>query len=173
MSFVQWVRVRRMIEEVALEPKQTFWNMNMNLLLDAAIVEWAKVFGSHDTEDTHWKNVIPADQHEATRAALLKHLGLTPEQWKAEREGMIAYRNQLVSHHDLEATVAKIPRFDVPLQAAFFMFDRIRAITDQEWLGNIPTALDSWSKTVAGNMRVIVCKAHSATKTLPSNVLDN
>ncbi len=53
MSFAQWLEVYRMLVEIAAEPKQTFWNMTINLLFDAAAVEWAMVFGSW-REDTHW-----------------------------------------------------------------------------------------------------------------------
>jgi hypothetical protein len=49
-------------------------------------------------------------------------------------------------------------------------FDRIRAVADQDWLGNIPTDLDRWSNTVADNMQAIVRKAHAASATLGSNV---
>lgn len=169
MAFAQWVRVRRMILDIALEPKQTFWNMTMNLLLDAAILEWAKVFGSWD-EDTHWTKALPLAEHDATRAALLKYLGLTAQEWGEQHAALLAYRNQLVAHHDLDATVTKIPYFDTALKAACFMFDRIRAVADQNWLGNIPTDLDRWSNTVAGNMSAIVRKAHAASATLGSNV---
>jgi hypothetical protein len=48
MAFAQWVKVHRMTIEVASEPKQTFWNMTINLLFDTAALEWAKVFGSHN-----------------------------------------------------------------------------------------------------------------------------
>jgi hypothetical protein len=47
MSFAQWIRIRRMIVEIAVEPSQTFWNMTINLLFDAAALEWAKVFGPY------------------------------------------------------------------------------------------------------------------------------
>ncbi|MCZ2078026.1 MAG: hypothetical protein LC130_23845 [Bryobacterales bacterium] len=60
-----------MIEEIALEPKQTFWIMTLNLLLDAAAIDWCKVFGSWD-EHTHWTNVIPNERHEEVRADLLR-----------------------------------------------------------------------------------------------------
>lgn len=169
MAFAQAVRVRRMIFEIALEPKQTFWNMTMDLLLDAAALEWAKVFGSW-SEDTHWTKVLPPEQHDATRAALLAHLGLKAEEWEAQRESILAYRDQMVSHHDLEATVDKFPQYDVALKAACFMFAPIRAVADQDWLGGIPIDLDRWSSTVAGNMQVIVRKAHAASATLGSNV---
>ena len=158
-----------MILEIALEPPQTFWNMTMNLLFDAAAVEWSKVFGSY-SEDTHWTRVLPAEQHEATRVALHAHLGLMAEQWERERASILAYRDQLVSHHDVNATVEKNPQYDIAFKAACFMFDRIRAVTGQDTLGGIPTDLGRWSKTVAGNMSVIVRKAHGASATLGSNV---
>jgi len=169
MAFAQWLRVRRMISEIALEPKQTFWNMTANLLLDAAILEWAKVFGSWD-EDTHWTKVIPVAQHDATRAEMLQFLGLTPQEWEEQHASLLNYRNQLVAHHDLDAAVTTVPYFDTALTAAFFMFDRIRALADQDWLGNVPTDLDQWSNNVAGNMSAIVRKAHAASATLGSNV---
>jgi hypothetical protein len=170
MAFAQWVKVYRMIIDVASEPKQTFWNMTINLLFDATALEWAKVFGSHNNEHTHWKKVIPAEQHEATRAALLDHLGLTAEEWAAHRDSILAYRDQMVSHHDLDATVEKLPRYDIAFKAACFMFTQIRAVADQDWLGGIPRDLDRWSSTVAGNMEAIVRKAHANTATLGSNV---
>ena len=86
MNFAQYVRVRRMIFDIALEPKQTFWNLTLNLLLEAAAVEWSKVFGSTRTEKTHWTKVIPANQHHATRATLHAHLGLTADEWKQVRD---------------------------------------------------------------------------------------
>jgi hypothetical protein len=169
MSFAQWLKVHRMLVEIAVEPKQTFWNMTINLLFDAAAVEWAKVFGSW-TEDTHWTKVLPPEQHDATRAALLAHLGLTAEQWAAQQEAIKTYRDQHVSHHDVNSTIAKLPHYDVAFNAACFMFDRIRAVADQNWLGGIPEDLERWSNSVAGNMGVIVRKAHAATATLGSNV---
>jgi hypothetical protein len=169
MSFAQWLKVHRMLVEIAVEPKQTFWNMTINLLFDAAAVEWAKVFGSW-SEDTHWTKALPPEQHDATRAALLGHLGLTAEQWATQKEAIKMYRDQHVSHHDVDSTIAKLPHYDIAFKAACFMFDRIRAVADQNWLGGIPDDLERWSNTVAGNMSVIVRKAHAATATLGSNV---
>lgn len=169
MVFAQSVRVRRMIEKSALEPKQTFWIMTVNLLADAAAIEWCKVFGSRD-EDTHWTHVLPNERHEEVREELLQQLALTMEQWKEYRGTIVSYRDQMVAHHDLNAAVAKYPHYDMALVAANFMFDQIRDVADQEWLGGIPTSLDAWSKTVAGNMSAIVRKAFEASATLGSNV---
>lgn len=158
-----------MIEEIALSPQQTFWTMTVNLLLDTAAVEWSKVFGSWE-EDTHWTKAIPKEQHEEVRATLLKELSFDQKEWKAYRDEIVDYRNQLVAHHDLSATVANYPRYDKALIAACFMFDRIKDVADPDNLGGIPTSLDNWSDTVAGNMSAIVGKAFEASASLGSNV---
>ena len=169
MLFAQWIKVRRMIEEIAVEPKQTFWIMTINLIADAAAIEWSKVFGSWD-EDTHWTKVVPKDQHEVMRIALLKCINLNQSEWEAYRVSIVEYRNQLVAHHDLDAAVTKYPHYDKALEAAYFMFDQLRRFAEDEELGGIPSSLDGWSKTVAGNMSAIVRAAFTASATLGSNV---
>lgn len=158
-----------MIEGIAVEPKQTFWIMTVNLLADAASLEWAKVFGSWD-EHTHWTRAIPKRQHKEVRAALLRQLRLSQREWEAYRKEIVGYRNQIVAHHDLDATVATYPRYDKAIVAANFMFAQLRSATDPNDLGGIPTSLDRWSTTVAGNMSVIVRMAFQASATLGSNV---
>jgi hypothetical protein len=169
MVFSQAVHVRRMIEGIALEPKQTFWVMTVNLLADTAALEWCKVFGSWD-EDTHWTQAVPKDKHDGIRADLLKTIGFTQAEWEKYRDGIVSYRDQMVSHHDLGATVANYPRYDVALLAASFMFDQLRSVAERDSLGGIPTSLDRWSRTVAGNMSAIVKKAFQASASLGTNV---
>jgi hypothetical protein len=169
MVFSQAVHVRRMIEGIALEPKQTFWIMTMNLLSDTAALEWCKVFGSWD-EDTHWTRAVPKEKHDGIRADLLKAIGLAQADWEKYREGIVSYRDQMVAHHDLGATVANYPHYDAALVAANFMFDQLRNVADPDSLGGIPTSLDRWSRTVAQNMSAIVKNAFKASASLGSNV---
>src|SRR6266567_6199049 len=169
MIFAQSIQVRRMIEGIALDPKQTFWIMTVNLLADAAAVEWCKVFGSWD-EDTHWTRALPKERHEEIRAALLKAIGLTQAEWEEYRNTILSYRDQTIAHHDLDATVAKYPHYDVAIVAASFIFAQLRNIADPDSLGGIPSSLDRWSRTVAGNMSAIVRKAFEASASLGSNV---
>ena len=169
MEFAQAIKVRRMIEGIALNPKQTFWIMTVNLLADGASLEWSKVFGSRD-EDTHWTRVVPRERHDEVRAALLGELGFTQAEWEAYWNEIVGYRNEIVAHHDLDATVAKYPRYDKAIVAANFMFNELRSMADPDQLGGIPTSLDRWSTTVADNMSVIVRKAFQSSATLGSNV---
>jgi hypothetical protein len=169
MVFSQSVHVRRMIEGIALDPRQTFWIMTVNLLADAAAVEWCKVFGSWD-EDTHWTQAVPKDKHDGIRADLLKAISLTQADWEKYRDSIVSYRDQLVAHHDLDARVAKYPHYDIALVAADFMFDQLRKVAEPDLLGGIPTSLDRWSRTVSENMSAIVKKAFQASASLGSNV---
>jgi len=169
MVFSQSIQVRRMIEGIALEPKQTFWIMTVNMLADTAAIEWCKVFGSRE-QDTHWTRVLPKEKHDAIRQELLKRLGFSEEKWKEYRDTIVSYRDQIVAHHDLDATVAQYPHYDSAIIAANFMFDQIRNAANQDWLGGIPTSLARWSDGVAGNMSAIVRKAFEASATLGSNV---
>lgn len=169
MVFAQSIQVRRMIEGIALEPKQTFWIMTMNLLADTAAIEWCKVFGSRG-EDTHWTRAIPNEQHDEIRAGLLVATGLTQEEWEHYRKNIVSYRDQMVAHHDLDATVTKLPHYDAGLLAANFIFDQLQNVAAPDSLGGIPVSLDRWSHTVARNMSAIVRKAFEASAILGSNV---
>lgn len=168
MAFAQYAKVRRMIVEIALDPKQTFWIMTHNLLADTAAIEWCKVFGSWD-EGTHWTNIIRADRHEAVRSALLQELGMTKAEWEKYHGDILQYRNEIVAHHDVDATVMKYPHYDKALVAANFMFERLRNEADPNFLGGIPLELEGWSDRVVGNMSAIVRKAFDASKTLGPN----
>lgn len=169
MVFAQSIQIRRMLEGIAIEPKQTFWVMTINLLADTAAIEWCKVFGSWD-EDTHWTRAIPEERHNEVRAGLLQATGLTQEEWEDYRSSIVSYRDQMVAHHDLDATVAHYPHYDAGLLAANFIFDELQNIAEPDLLGDIPTSLDRWSRTVAGNMRAIVRKAFEASAVLGSNI---
>lgn len=169
MAFSQSVQVRRMIEGIAMEPKQTFWIMTVNLLSDAAAVEWCKVFGSRD-DDTHWTKVVPNGFHDDSRIELFRTVGLSLFDWEEYRSSIVNYRNQMVAHHDLDATVAEYPNYDVALVAANFMFTVLRDLADPDFLGGIPSSLDQWSRSVASNMSAIVKAAFGASAMLGSNV---
>lgn len=169
MVFAQSVHVHRMIAEVTSEPKQTFWIMTVNLLNETAAMEWCKVFGSWN-EDTHWTQVVLKEQHDDVREGLLKAVGQSQEDWENYRNSILSYRDQMIAHHDLDATIDKYPHYDGALLAANFIFDQLRKRADQNYLGGIPVSLDTWSRLVARNMSTIVRKAFNASAELGSNV---
>lgn len=168
MKFSQSVLVSRKIREISLEPKQTFWVMTLNLLFDTAAVEWCKVFGSF-SEGTHWKNVVPKNQHDDVRKRLLDAIGFNQSEWEVYHQTIIDFRNQMVAHHDLNATVTKYPNYGPALIASNFIFSEIRSLADPDFLGGIPLSLDVWSQGIANNMTPIVKKAFEASAKLGPN----
>lgn len=84
----------------AADPALNFWRMLHGNLLDVAVLEWCKLFGSDDEEhqQVHWKNVF-ADEAEF-RTSLFAHAGLDQEAWLAYWQHMKAYRDQHVAHLD-------------------------------------------------------------------------
>lgn len=169
MTFSQSVKIKRIIEIIALNPKQTFWVMTNNLLFDSATIEWSKVFGSRN-DDTHWTKVIPNKMHDEIREGLLGELAMEQDEWESYRDEIIGYRDKMVAHHDLDSDVINYPEFDKALLAANYIFNHIRSHANQDHLGDIPLSLDTWSDTVIRNMRPIIKKAFEASATLGPNV---
>lgn len=168
MKFSQSVLVSRKIREIATEPKQTFWVMTLNLLFDTAAVEWCKVFGSF-CEDTHWKNVVPKNRHDDVRKRMLNEIGFTQSGWEAYQKTIVDFRNQMVAHHDLNASVTKYPDYGPALVASNFIFSELRSIADPDFLGGIPSSLDVWSRGVANNMAPVIKKTFEGSAELGAN----
>lgn len=49
-----------------------------------------------------------------------RELGFSQSEWEAYHDGILRYRNELVAHHDLAASVAKYPHYDKAIVAANF-----------------------------------------------------
>ena len=62
---------KRVLSALDPDPPLNFWRILHGNLLDTAVLDWCKLFGSDDEEHqkTHWKNVV-ADR-DAFRAELL------------------------------------------------------------------------------------------------------
>jgi hypothetical protein len=94
---------------------------------DTAAIGWCVLFGSHDArqQPMHWKNMFDKDSF---RAALLKALGLSLEDWTAYRRGLVDYRNEIAAHRDLDPATRHFPNFDLALEAAEVYHGHLRAL---------------------------------------------
>jgi hypothetical protein len=77
-SLVRSVHMKRALAEVDQDPRLNFWRLIHGQLMDFAVLEWCKLFGSDDAEHQliHWKNVVPQDEHDDFRAGLFRRLGI-------------------------------------------------------------------------------------------------
>lgn len=161
--FAQAVKVKRLVEEVALDPKINFWVYTTNVLLNESAIQWSKVFGS-TREQTHWTRSFPAQEQEEVRAALYSHLGMTTGQWRNYRKTIVDFRDQMAAHHDLNAAIQKYPHFDTALASADFMYAKLLERIDGDpghelaWQG-----LLKWADHVSRNMRPVVIRSFQAS----------
>lgn len=143
INFLQAVHVKRAITELTTRPKQDFWCYLQGLTTDKASIEFAKVFDS-TSDQTHWTQSFDESLHNKIREKLYAALKISPKGWDTYRKTILDYRNQLAAHHDLDAKVANYPDFTVAVDAAYFMYQEIYAITHLNLDASIPDDLEEY-----------------------------
>ncbi len=147
--------MKRALEAVKPEPALNFWRLIYGNQMDIAVLEWCKIFGS-DGEETHWKNIVPAAEHEQFRQRLIVSVGISAEQWSAYWQEMKLYRDNLVAHHIEGKRVANYPNLDIALQSSFayynFLIAELRSLGEHRYpddLQNYCTAFGAQSLEIA------------------------
>lgn len=164
--FAQAVKVKRLIEEVALDPKVSFWVYTTNVLLNEAVIQWCKVFGSTE-EQTHWTKSFEQQQREKIRNELYQHLGMTKNQWREYRATVVDFRNQMAAHHDLDAAIQKYPHFGAALNAADFMYEQLLKQVPDEKGGELAwQGLLKWADHVSSHMRPTIVRSFESSAAL-------
>ena len=71
--------LKRSLHRFNANPTLNFWRCIYGNLLDVAVLEWCKVFGSKK-EPTHWEKVVPKEDHEQFCAGLLDAVGIDQDE---------------------------------------------------------------------------------------------
>jgi len=130
VGVVRSAHLKRVLTGAEPDPPLNFWRLIYGNLLDIAVLEWCKVFGTHG-EPTHWKNVVP--DHDAFRKGLLVALKIDESAWVAYWEEMKNYRDNLVAHHIENGSVKNYPRLDLALESSYYYYGYL--ITELRSLG--------------------------------------
>jgi hypothetical protein len=126
-ALIRNILLKRALHNAESNPHLNFWRLQYGNLMDMAVLDWCKLFGSDDLErqPVHWKNVV--DDEESFRAELLTSLGVTREGWNSHWRELQRYRNYHVAHHDQRRMdIPTYPTLDMALNSAFFYYDFIR-----------------------------------------------
>jgi len=166
-NVVRSVQLKRVLTDVDPDPPLNFWRVLYGNLLDIAVLDWCKLFGSNDEErqQIHWKNVIDKAGHDAFRSGLLKHLGIDAGAWEAYWKQMKTYRDQHVAHLDFwSRDVTHYPEMGHALESSYFFY--AAAIADLRRQGDkrFPDDLRAYSAAFADQARGIAERAVAATK---------
>ena len=98
-----------------------FWKFTTDVHLLQASIYWCMVFGSPNSNPTHWKHLATSQEdaqilQETLRKAVLKHTGFTSLEWDKYWKQMVDFRNKYVVHRDDFDGVT--PHFDKALAVA-------------------------------------------------------
>ena len=157
---VRSAHLKRSLTEINPTPSLNFWRLIYGNLLDVAVLEWCKVFGS-DAEPTHWKRVV--SDHERFRTGLLSALGIDQGRWVEYWNHMKTYRDTQVAHHWNAPPLTHYPDLTLALESSYFYYDYL--ICELRRLGDrrFPDDVRDYCTRFAAQATEIARQALSAT----------
>lgn len=161
--------IKRALTLVEPEPNLNFWRLILGNQLDTAVLEWCKVFGTDD-EPTHWKKVVPPENHNQFRDRLFEATGTTSRAWAVYWGEMTTYRNLQVAHHIELNPDTNYPVLDIALKSSYCYYDYL--IKELRSLGETryPDNLQSYYELFTHQAREIASKAISSTAAIIEQV---
>jgi len=97
-----------------LNQKKTFWIYTSNAHLMQCFNHWCMVFGSYDTNQTHWKKLkfnIDKDTG-GFLSILLKGLNMSENEWRVVWDDITGFRNSYTAHRDIVDDRGPVPYLD-------------------------------------------------------------
>lgn len=164
VNMVRNIALKRALAADDPDPALNFWRVLHGNLLDLAVLDWCKLFGSDDEDhqQIHWKNTF-ADEP-AFRAGLLEHVQLDQGAWREYWQSMKNYRDQHVAHLDFHRrNVTHYPDLEAALLSAFYYYSRL--IAELRLLGEarFPDDLDTYYQAFLEQAGEIASAATAST----------
>lgn len=172
-NVIRSVHLKRVLSELDPDPHLNFWRVMHANLLDMAVIDWCKLFGSDDEEHqkTHWKNVIPDAEHDTFRQELYQALGTDEAGYRAYWQDMKNYRDQHAAHRDFEkADVTHYPILDRALESCRVYYRHVIARLRERGVTRYPDDLGAYGKAFESQAREIANAALAATKDIKERV---
>ncbi|MGH7427698.1 MAG: hypothetical protein ACREJ4_04990 [Candidatus Methylomirabilaceae bacterium] len=122
------------------KPRSPFWGDTCNAHLLQATIYWCMVFGSHERNQSHWKNLAAGDAEEllkSFRAGLYVALGVSESEWTSNWKEMVAFRDKFAAHRELNFG-RPVPVIDLALASAFYYDEWVRKVIHPDELDELP-----------------------------------
>jgi hypothetical protein len=170
-NLVRSIHLKRVLAGLERDPKLNFWRLMQGNLLDIAVLDWCKLFGSDDQEHqpVHWKNII--SDREEFRSGLLRQLGISESQWKDYWQEMKLYRDTHVAHSDFrKPDVIAYPKLELALQSGYFYYDHLLRALQEDGAHKYPTDIREYGRRFIEQSKMIAERAVAATRDLEEQV---
>jgi hypothetical protein len=170
-TLVRNILLKRALHAADPSPRLNFWCIQYGNLMDLAVIDWCKLFGSDDAEHQpiHWKNI--ADDQDSFRSALLEALEITHEDWETYWRDMKKYRDFNAAHHDpRRAEIPAYPELDKALDSAFFYCEYIQHELRKLGQELLPTDIRSYARDFEAKCLKVARIALDSTKDISETV---
>ena len=169
VNLTRCVALKRALAAAEPDPALNFWRVLHGNLLDMAVLEWCKLFGSDDEEhqQVHWRNVF--EDEAEFRTGLFAHLGMEQETWRAYGQQMKAYRDQHVAHLDFNRRdVTHYPDLAGALSSAVYYYSRLiqelRALGETRFPDNLSDYYDAFQTQSAEIAQIATASTRDFTE---------
>jgi hypothetical protein len=186
LAAVIWnIHLKRVLHAIDPAPRLNFWRLTYGNVLDMAVIEWCKLFGSDNREHqpVHWKNTIPKEEHDAFREGLLARLNVTSDDWRKYRGEVKGYRDNYVAHlsgpspcleHKVPGarSTSHYPKLGMALEASNYYYDELLSrLTSTGFPHHYPLDMREYCKRFEAQARKAAIKAIAATADMVEGVL--
>lgn len=154
------IHLKRVLSRADADPQLNFWRLMQGGLLDLAVLEWTKIFGSN-AEPTHWRSLIT--DHAAFKGDLLRYVGCTEAEWASYWHGMKGYRDEYIAHHSANPTITQYPTLDMALKSCYFYYSHLITIVRAAGQQCFPDDLEVYCNRFAAQSKEIADAAINAT----------
>ncbi len=170
-TLVRSILLKRALHTADPNPRLNFWRIQYGNLMDMAVIDWCKLFGSDDAErqPIHWKNI--ADDQDSFRFALLSELAMTHEDWETYWQEMKKYRDFNAAHHDpRRAEIPTYPVLDKALGSALFYFEYVQQEMQKLGADLQPANIRTYATDFEAKCLEVARIALASTKDIPETV---
>jgi len=171
VNLVRSIAVKRALSSVDADPPLNFWRVINGNLLDMAVLDWCKLFGSDDEEhqQVHWKNVFEDEQ--AFRSGLFAQLGLDRSAFTNFWNEMKTYRDQYVAHLDFRRrNLTNFPDLTLALASSAYYYQQLITALRTQGEVRYPDDLMTYYDAFLAQAAEIAGMATTSTRGFPKRV---
>lgn len=165
VNVARCVALKRALAAADPDPSLNFWRVLHGNLLDVAVLDWCKLFGSDDEDRQllHWKTVF-ADK-DAFREGLFGHVQMDQDAWRSYWQQMKSCRDQHVAHLDFNRRYAShYPDLGPALASVCYCYSRLISALRATGDSRFPDDLAAYHEAFVTRANEIAKVAISSTR---------